>query len=78
MCFYSLQFLLPLPRKEGYEFFVVQFDGNEAQFTSVMNYHAFHENASKCLTMLHYVDLAETKGVVLMVGEYNNDVLVSL
>ena len=28
--------------------------------------------------MVHYVDLAETKGVVLMVGEYNNDVLVSL
>ena len=43
-----------------------------------MNYQAFHENAPECLTMVHYVDLAETKGVVLMVGEYNNDVLVSL
>jgi len=68
-------FLLPLPRKEGYEFFVVQFDGNEAHFTSLINYQAFHENAPECLTMVHYVDLAETKGVVLMVGEYNNDVL---
>ena len=51
--------------------------GNEAHFTSLINYQAFHENAPECLTMIHYVDLAETKGVVLMVGEYNNDVLVS-
>ena len=27
--------------------------------------------------MIHYPDLAESKGVVLMVGEYDKDVLVS-
>ena len=28
--------------------------------------------------MIHYTDLAESKGIVLMVGEYDKDVLVSL
>ena len=28
--------------------------------------------------MIHYPDLAESKGIVLMVGEYDKDVLVSL
>jgi hypothetical protein len=35
------------------------------------------ENAPECLTMTHYVDLKE-KGLVLMRGEYNKDVLVSM
>ena len=28
--------------------------------------------------MVHYPDLADSKGIVLMVGEYDKDVLVSL
>ena len=39
---------------------------------------AHKENAPECLNMVHYPELAETKGVVLMVGEYDKDVLVSL
>ena len=35
---YAGQFLLPLPRQEGYEFVVVQFAGNEAHFTALINY----------------------------------------
>ena len=31
-------FLFPLPRKEGYEFVVVQFQGKEAHFTTLINY----------------------------------------
>ena len=38
---------------------------------------AHKENAPECLNMVHYPELAETKGVVLMVGEYDKDVLVS-
>lgn len=68
-------FLLPLPRKEGYEFFVVQFAGNEAHFTSLINFQAFNENAPECLTLVHYTDLADAKGVVLMVGEFDNNIL---
>lgn len=68
-------FLFPLPREQGYEFVVVQFLGHEAHFTTLINYQAHKENAPECLNMVHYPELAETKGVVLMVGEYDKDVL---
>jgi len=70
-------FLFPLPRDMGYEFFVVQFLNNEAHFTSLINYQAHKENAPECLNMMHYTELAEDKGIVLMVGEYDKDVLSS-
>jgi ATP synthase F1 complex assembly factor 1 len=38
---------------------------------------AHKENAPECLTVTHYTDLKE-KGLVLMRGEYNKDVLVSM
>ena len=38
---------------------------------------AHKENAPECLSMTHYIDLKE-KGLVLMRGEYNKDVLVSM
>ncbi len=71
------QFLFPLPRKEGYEFVVVQFAGKEAHFTTLINFQAYNENAPECLTLVHYTDLADTKDIVLMVGEYDKNVMVS-
>ena len=71
-------FLFPLPRDQGYEFFVVQFQGQEAHFTSLINYQAHKENAPECLGMMHYTELLEEKGIVLMVGEFDKDVLVSI
>ncbi len=35
------QFLFPLPRKNGYEFILMQFSGNGAHFTTLINYQAF-------------------------------------
>ena len=70
------QFLFPLPRKEGYEFIVVQFEGKEAHFTTLINYQAFTENAPECLSLVHYTELMEDKGIVLMVGEYDKNILV--
>jgi len=70
-------FLFPLPRDQGYEFFVVQFLGKEVHFTSLINYQAHKENAPECLNMIHYTELADTKGIVLMVGEYDKDNLSS-
>lgn len=70
-------FLLPLPRTNGYEFFVVQFCGNEAHFTTLINYQAFSENAPECLTLIHYTEFAESRGIVLMVGEFDKNLLVS-
>lgn len=70
------QFLFPLPRKQGYEFVVVQFEGKEAHFTTLINYQAYKENAPECLTLIHYTELAKEKGIVLMVGEYDTNVMV--
>jgi len=70
-------FLFPLPRDQGYEFFVVQFLNDEAHFTSLINYQAHKENAPECLTMVHYTEMSSDKGIVLMVGEYDKDVLSS-
>merc|ERR1712112_483453 len=70
-------FLFPLPRDQGYEFVVVQFLNNEAHFTTLINYQAHKENAPECLGMMHYTELMESKGIVLMVGEYDKDVLSS-
>ena len=71
-------FLFPLPRKQGYEFIVVQFDGNEAHFATLINYQAFGANAPECLSLVHYPELADDKGIVLMVGEYDTNMLVSM
>jgi len=68
-------FLFPLPRDQGYEFVVVQFLGKEAHFTTLINFQAHKENAPECLSMVHYTELAGEKGIVLMVGEYDKDVL---
>ncbi|KDR09704.1 ATP synthase mitochondrial F1 complex assembly factor 1 [Zootermopsis nevadensis] len=67
-------FVFPLPRDRGYEFILCQFSGHEAHFTPLINYQAHKENAPECLTMTHYTDLKE-KGLVLMRGEYNKDIL---
>jgi len=68
-------FLFPLPRDMGYEFIVVQFLGDEAHFSTLINYQAHKENAPECLSMVHYTEFAEDKGIVLMVGEYDKDIL---
>ncbi|XP_066944415.1 ATP synthase mitochondrial F1 complex assembly factor 1 [Macrobrachium rosenbergii] len=70
-------FLFALPRDTGYEFIVVQFAGHEAHFTPLINYQAYQENAPECLTLVHYPDLKEERGIVLMHGEYNKDVVNS-
>ena len=70
-------FLLPLPRKHGYEFFVVQFSGNEVHLTSLINFQAFKENAPEALTLIHYTELVKDKGIVLMLGEFDEKMIVS-
>lgn len=68
-------FLFPLPRDMGYEFIVAQFAGHEIHFTPLINYQAYKENAPECLTIVHYTDLKDERGIVLMQGEYNKDVV---
>lgn len=68
-------FLLPLPRDHGYEFFVSQACGNEFHLTPLINYQAFKENAPECLALYHFTELSDKKGIVLMRGEYNSEIL---
>ncbi|KAJ3190316.1 hypothetical protein HDU85_000611 [Gaertneriomyces sp. JEL0708] len=62
-------FIVPLPRNEGYEFFLLQFSGDQVYFTPLLEYKTHRENARPHLVITHYPDLAEEKDVVLMVGE---------
>ncbi len=57
---------------------MVQFEGHEAHFTTLINFQAYGANAPECLTLIHYPDFAEQKGIVLMVGEFDKNLLVSL
>lgn len=71
-------FVLPLPRNQGYEFIVCQFSGNEIHFTPLISYQTHKENSPECLTMVYYPDLKDSKGLVLMKGEFNKDVLTAI
>ena len=68
-------FLLPLPRSQGYEFIVCQFLAHEVHFTPLIAYQTHKENAPECLTLTFYPDLVNEKGIVLMKGEFNTDIL---
>ena len=74
---FVFQFLLPLPRREGYEFVVVQFQGNEAHFTTLLNYQTHKENSPECLTVVNYPEFNQEKGITLMRATYDDNVLVS-
>ncbi|XP_038069751.1 ATP synthase mitochondrial F1 complex assembly factor 1-like [Patiria miniata] len=69
-------FLYPLPKENGYEFFFAQFDNNHScYFTSLINYQAFQENSPILLSMKHYTELQKEKGIVLMRGEMDTNVM---
>ncbi|XP_029644380.1 ATP synthase mitochondrial F1 complex assembly factor 1 [Octopus sinensis] len=68
-------FVYPLPRQDGYEFFYQQFSGSEIYFTPVALYKKHQENAPPCVTMQHFTDLKEEKGLVLMSGDYDSKIL---
>lgn len=62
-------FLYPLPRDEGFEFIYSQFSAHRFYFTSLLQYKLHSENAPVCLTLTHYTELQDSKGLVLMAGE---------
>ncbi|XP_077981740.1 ATP synthase mitochondrial F1 complex assembly factor 1-like [Glandiceps talaboti] len=68
-------FLYLLPRKQGYEFILGQFDNHNCHFTSLINYQAYGENSPVLLTMIHYTELQKNKGIVLMQGELDTNTL---
>lgn len=68
-------FLLPLPREQGYEFIMCQFYGSEVHMTPLLWYQTHKENAPECLTMVHYTELRDDKGIILMRGEFDTKLL---
>ncbi|XP_077284962.1 ATP synthase mitochondrial F1 complex assembly factor 1 isoform X2 [Arctopsyche grandis] len=68
-------FLFPLPRSQGYEFIMCQAADNTVHFTTLLCFQIHKENAPECLTVTHYKELMDEKGIVLMRGEYDKNVL---
>ncbi|XP_052776813.1 ATP synthase mitochondrial F1 complex assembly factor 1-like isoform X2 [Mya arenaria] len=68
-------FLFPLPRGDGYEFFLCQFNGKNVFFTSLAMFQLIKENAPACLSVAHFPELKEEKGIALMAGEYDDKII---
>ncbi|CAL1546639.1 unnamed protein product [Lymnaea stagnalis] len=68
-------FLFPVPRPDGFEFILSQFDRSDVYFTPLAMFQVVRENAPPCLTLNHYTELLEEKGIVLMTGQYDSKVI---
>lgn len=66
------KFILPLPQETGLEFFFLQFQSHQCNLTSLLEYKTKGENARPFLTITHYPELSESKGIVLMRGDIND------
>jgi ATP synthase F1 complex assembly factor 1 len=69
------EFLYLLPRNEGYEYFVQRWSGDACHFTPLIAFQTHRENAQTCLTLTHYTELLEDRGIVLMNGQLDAKVL---
>ncbi|ORX93776.1 ATP11-domain-containing protein [Basidiobolus meristosporus CBS 931.73] len=65
-------FVLPVPRDEGAEMYLLQFSYHQCFFTSLLEYKTHGENARPYLTLTHYTDLKDSKKIVLMHGEISD------
>ncbi|KAG0235326.1 ATP11 protein-domain-containing protein [Mortierella sp. GBAus27b] len=61
-------FLLPLSHNDGVEFYLMQFAFHQVIFTSLLEYKTHGSNARPFLTLTHYPELIDSKGIVLMNG----------
>lgn len=62
-------FVYAVPREAGYEFILGQCSADDWYYTPLIAYQTHGEYAPYSLTVRHYTELLETKGVVLMKGE---------
>lgn len=75
-------FLLPVPRtdklepnKSNYEFILSQFVGHKCFFTPLLAYQTHQELAPVCLTVHYFPELQKDKQIVLMLGEFDSNIL---
>ncbi|XP_055021300.1 ATP synthase mitochondrial F1 complex assembly factor 1 [Boleophthalmus pectinirostris] len=67
-------FLFVLPRSDGFEFFVGQWNRNELHFTSLINLQTRGDSAPSQLLLCHYTELTD-KGIVLMNAEKDHSTM---
>ena len=67
------QFIYPVPRDEGYEMYLGQWQDNMMFFTSLVYYHKHGEHAPPQLSMHHYPNLQESHGIVLMASRIDTN-----
>ncbi len=64
-------FVLPCPKEgQGYEFYFLQAVGHQIYITSLIEYQTKQSFARPLFIFNHYTELSESKGIVLMMGEY--------
>lgn len=69
-------FVYPLPRDNNQWFFYVgQWGGNEINFTGLEHYKLNGPDAPVLLSMCHYPDLIDDKGICLMVGDVDSSLI---
>ncbi|KAG1048940.1 hypothetical protein G6F43_008705 [Rhizopus delemar] len=66
-------FILPMPRETGLEFYFLQFQSHQCYITSLLEYKSKGEKARPFLTITHFPELLEKKGIVLMKGNINDN-----
>jgi ATP synthase F1 complex assembly factor 1 len=71
------QFVLPLPRKDGYEFYFLQFIEDYISMTSLLEYKIHKEYSRAHLMMYHHRELVSSHGLVLMQGILSNGTCLS-
>lgn len=69
-------FIFPIPRSQGFEFFMFQFAANTIHFTPLLCFQVHGDNAPECLNIVHYTEFKD-QGIVLMRGEYDTKVLTA-
>lgn len=66
-----------MPRDEGVEFFLLQFNYHQVIFTSLLEFKAKGQEARPYLTITHFPELIKSKDIVLMKGEITDTKLLS-
>ncbi|KAF9959043.1 hypothetical protein BGZ72_010384 [Mortierella alpina] len=66
-------FILPLSHGDAVEFYFLQFAFHQIVFTSLLEFQTHGSNARPFLTLTHYPELVDSKGIVLMHGAITTD-----
>ena len=59
---------MPIPRKEGYETFLLEATQNQVAFVSLLEYKLHRENAQPCLVLDFFGELLDKKNMALFRG----------